>query len=413
MSYLSHHHGSYWFQLRVPAPLVPHYSQLVRINLQTQDRVAAQHQAYQLAGYWLARFHAERHGSPYAVPPTPQPPAVATLDPPADSAPLTEPAVVGCSYDDLYAAWKRLDPDRDPTILREMKAIAKLVKEFTGVPPSGLQRADVARLRDHLARQRLARGTVAKKIGFVSTLLQAGYDAGLLSGNVARGMRVPKTQVETLVRRGFSVDELQRLVTSPIYTQRYRPEGGRGEAAAWLPLIALAAGARLEEIAQLHCDDLIADPVHGSLMRITDEGSGQRLKTESSRRMVPLHPQLIAAGLLCYAEVVREQGHQWLFPELDPDHDGRRGSNFGKWFQRYLRASNGLKIIDPEVVFHSLRHNFKTLCRAARIDEEIHDALTGHAATSVGRGYGEVPLDCLVPAIRSIVLPVTFPVIQE
>ena len=33
-----------------------------------------------------------------------------------------------------------------------------------------VQRVDVARFRDHLGRQKLARGTIGKKIGFVSTL---------------------------------------------------------------------------------------------------------------------------------------------------------------------------------------------------------------------------------------------------
>lgn len=36
MFYLSYHHGSYWFQLRVPAPLVAKYGRVLRVHLQTQ-----------------------------------------------------------------------------------------------------------------------------------------------------------------------------------------------------------------------------------------------------------------------------------------------------------------------------------------------------------------------------------------
>ncbi|MFZ4539143.1 tyrosine-type recombinase/integrase [Propionivibrio sp.] len=418
MSYFTYHHSSYWFQLRVPVPLVPRYGRLLRINLQTQERPVAQYQSFQLAGQWLARFQAERSdpGQQYplaiatndvlvnpAVPPQPAPK-------PTD--PVT-PTLVGPGYADLYQAWKRIDPDRDSTILREMRSIADQMKSFCKKTPGQLQRVDVARFRDHLGNQRLARGTIAKKIGFISTLLQAGYDAGLVPSNVARGLRVPKGKIETLVRRSYSTSELERLMASSLYTSRYRPVGGGGEAAAWLPLIALATGARLEEIAQLRVEDLILDRQHGPLMRITDEGEGQQLKTESSRRIIPIHPQLIDAGLLRYADLVREARHDWLFPELVADHDGRRGANFGKWFQRYLRDTSGLGILDPAVVYHSFRHTFKTFCRAASIDEEVSDTLTGHAPTSIGRTYGEMPLSRLVPAIRSLVFPVAFPIIQD
>ncbi|MFZ4537844.1 hypothetical protein [Propionivibrio sp.] len=56
---------------------------------------------------------------------------------------------------------------------------------------------------------------------------------------------------------------------------------------------------------------------------------------------------------------------------------------------------------------------FKTLCRAASIDEEVSDALTGHAPISVGRSYGEMPLSRTIPAIRSLVFLIEFPLVQE
>ncbi len=48
-------------------------------------------------------------------------------------------------------------------------------------------------------------------------------------------------------------------------------------------MIGLVTGARLEEIAQLLTHDIIEDSEHGPLMRITDEGETQRLKTIGSR----------------------------------------------------------------------------------------------------------------------------------
>ena len=174
-------------------------------------------------------------------------------------------------------------------------------------------------------------------------------------------------------------------------------------------MLALATGARLEELCQLRVNDIVLHPIHGVLMRISDQGEGQRIKTTSSRRTVPLHPELFESGFMEYVEEVEEAGPQWLFPDLEPDHDGRRSGNFSKWFGRYLRNERGCRVKDRSVVFHSFRHSFKSLCREAEISEEVHDALTGHASTSVGRSYGQVPLPALVKAVRKIEFPVPLP----
>jgi hypothetical protein len=40
-------------------------------------------------------------------------------------------------------------------------------------------------------------------------------------------------------------------------------------------------------------------------------------------------------------------------------------------------------------VFHSFRHGFKDALRAAGVNEDVNDALTGHSGgNSVARGYG-------------------------
>ncbi|OYV48219.1 MAG: hypothetical protein B7X10_03390 [Burkholderiales bacterium 21-58-4] len=198
-----------------------------------------------------------------------------------------------------------------------------------------------------------------------------------------------------------------------VYTKNKRPRACGGEAIVWVPLIALATGARLEEICQLRVTDLTLDHAHGALLCITDEAVGQTLKTASSRRIIPIHPDLIRAGLLDYQEAVGEKGHDWLFPQLEPDHDGRRGGTFGQGFSRYLRSPSGCCILDRRVVFHSFRHTFKTLCREAGLTEELHDALTGHVGQSVGRSYGHMPLLALTEAVVRIRFPIEFPRIES
>lgn len=313
------------------------------------------------------------------------------------------------TIDDAVIYWRRMRPDLSKSTLREVEAVVKEYKKIVRKRLPDLERLDIAAYRDKLISNGLARGTVSKKIGFISTLLQTAYDAGHLPQNVARGLRIPKAKVPDITRRAFTTQELKRIFTSPVYTQKMRPRACGGEAIAWIPLIALATGARLEEVSQLRVADIYIDDGHGPLMRITDEGEGQTLKTVSSRRIIPIHPELVRAGFLDYHEAISEQGHEWLFPALEPDHDGRRGGTFGQGFSRYLRSSKGCCILDRRVVFHSFRHTFKTLCRESGLSEELHDALTGHAGQTVGRTYGHMPISALVSAVARIRFPIQFP----
>lgn len=430
MSYLVYHHGTFWFQIRVPKSLVPRYGTHIRQNLGLTERALVQPLAYQLASQWLSRFAFEKtgvdsldavpfslfqnatHAGEYDLPAMlrPSAPPQQPMSPQRSSDLLND---VADSFDGLLRYWRMLHTECSPSTYKEVTSVVKHAKRSIQKRPSELQRTDIAAYRDRLIASRLARATVSKKIGFISTLLQTAVDSGVLKHNVARGLRIPKPKVDTVVRRAFTPKELEKIFLSPVYSQQKRYRAGGGAAARWLPLIALATGTRLEEICQLKVSDILLDYNHGPLLRICDDGEGQRVKTSGSRRIIPLHPDLLKAGFLDYRQEIEELGHDWLFPALEPDHDGRRSGNWSKWFGRYLRSSRGCHILDRRLVFHSFRHTFKTLCREAILSEETHDALTGHKSSTVGRSYGHVPLSTLVEAVGRIRFPVTFPKISD
>ena len=140
-----------------------------------------------------------------------------------------------------------------------------------------------------------------------------------------------------------------------------------------------------------------------------DQEQGRRLKTTASARLVPIHPELTRIGFLHFVDWIRSAGQDArLFPVLTPGPKGGFGEAWSKWFGRYKRD---LGITNKASVFHSFRHGFKDAARAARVSEDLHDALTGHIGSSVGRTYGakdmvrRFGLETLADAVNRIKYP--------
>jgi integrase len=191
-------------------------------------------------------------------------------------------------------------------------------------------------------------------------------------------------------REPWHIDELRLLFSSPVFVGGARPKGGRGEAAFWLPLLALYTGARLSELAALTAADVVIERPPGiAIITITEDLDQRRtLKTLASRRVVPIHTEVIRLSFLNFVEdVCRDHGKQArLFPLLTPGSRGGLGEGWSKWFGRYIRS---IGITNTASVFHSFRHGCKDALRAAGVDEDVNDALTGHVGPgTVAPKYG-------------------------
>jgi integrase len=153
---------------------------------------------------------------------------------------------------------------------------------------------------------------------------------------------------------------------------------GRGEEPhrRWVPWIAAFSGARLEEI----CGANVADVYQfGGVwcldIRLDNRGQKDSLKNLGSERKVPLHPAVIEEGFLQY--VAKLPKHCPLFPNLTPDLYGKRGGSGSKRLCRWIRVNLGMG--NPrKAPNHAWRHRFKSVCRRAGVEEEYHEALTGH-----------------------------------
>ncbi len=244
----------------------------------------------------------------------------------------------------------------------------------------------------HPGAPRVSAATVNKQLGAVMAIASWAHANGSIPEDTPWSdpfakMSVQEDQSE---RTSFETAELQRLFAAPVFTRHEYPQGGRGSAAFWLPLLALLTGARQGELAGLTAADVQLDTETSTpLLFITEKVSrGRTLKTKTSQRVIPIHAELVRLGFLQHVGDVRSQegNDAWLFPLVAPVKGKARSSTWSKWFGRYLRAQG---VTDTNKVFHSFRHRFKDEARAGGVEVEVHNALMGQAdASTVGGRYG-------------------------
>ncbi len=268
--------------------------------------------------------------------------------------------------------------------------------------------------RKHPEAPRVSGATVNKQLGGVRAIASWAHANGIIPEDAPWSDPFAKMHVQEdqSDRTSFETAELQLLFAAPAFTKHEYPEGGRGPAAFWLPLLALLTGARQGELAGLTANDVQVDMETSTpLLFITEKASrGRRLKTKTSQRVVPIHGELVRLGFLQYVEEVRRRDgtDAWLFSPIAPVVGKPRSSTWSKWFGRYLRAQG---VTDTNKVFHSFRHRFKDEARAGGVEVEVHNALMGQADATVGGRYGakEMLARFGVKVLRAAVAKVAYP----
>ena len=242
----------------------------------------------------------------------------------------------------------------------------------------------------HVNGRPISGTTVRKLLGALSTVLGWAKREGYLTVNPAEGITVARGRLDGVEsgRLPYSADDLKAIFSHE----------RDGDANHWLPWLALYTGARLEELGQLRTADVRRED--GVNYLAIEPGDGKRVKTKSSRRRIPLHPELVKLGFLALVQRQREAGHERLFPELRPNRHGAHTAVWTKWWGTHAREVCGIR--DSRKTFHSFRHLWKRTARTV-MTEEFHDALTGHSNGSVGRSYGNgVPLKALAEAMAKM-----------
>ena len=331
---------------------------------------------------------------------------------------------------EVLKAWaeaKRLDDGDDrstaKTIAEFETVIGRFIELHGDMPVTSITRATCQEFRASLAKiptsgkgirslsvaQAIARGeaeglplpgiaTVRKQLKVLSTVLHFARERlGLIQEEPvsASGLlrtlakSVKKSETRSQDEKGYSRKELQRIFSSPLFRGQWSPpRADYGQALYWLPLLMAYTGARREEMAQLLVSDVCYDEEADCWYLDIRPGAGKTLKTYSSFRKVPLHPDLLALGFIDYRNSLPADGR--LFPKLTLHPVDGYGHAIGKTWSGYLDDVVGLETAASPS--HGFRHSFKTLCRDVGIDERLADWLTGHAPANVGATYGHYPM---------------------
>jgi integrase len=157
----------------------------------------------------------------------------------------------------------------------------------------------------------------------------------------------------------------------------------------WVPLIMLFSGARPGEIAQLSISDIRNE--NGTwIMHITDDGGGDKsVKNENSKRILPIHDQLLELGFIDHHAAIKEAGHDRLFPKAERNSRGQMIADFSRMFSRYL---TDLGIKDGRGYSqYSFRHGAADALRRAGFLDHEFKFLMGHGDTSMTGRYGTMP----------------------
>jgi integrase len=176
-------------------------------------------------------------------------------------------------------------------------------------------------------------------------------------------------------RTAYSISEIVAILQK---VNELRDSFDKNQSRYWVPTIAAYSGMRLTEICQLYLNDLVQK--NEIWCFDINEKEDKRLKTENSRRLLPIHDKLIEQGLLELVNELQLQGNERLFPELHKEKYNGYGRQMSKWFTAFNRKHITQ---DPLKTFHSIRHAIANELKQCGVETELISELLGHQVSSI------------------------------
>ncbi|WP_207064039.1 site-specific integrase [Motiliproteus sp. SC1-56] len=277
-------------------------------------------------------------------------------------------------------------------------------------PWSQLTRQDAKRYRQHLITcyeahlndsadcEQLQSRTAEAYFQLFKSLVEFAWAEGYHTRDIARHLllSLPKS---SNAYPSFEASDIHQILHSYLYTNTEIP-GHHPQAYIsayfWLPLLGPYTGARLNELCQLRVEDVrcLGGIWYLSITEDDPQANKERqksLKTEASRRSVPLHAAILNAGFLEFlAERRAADGeHGQLFEDLTWDPKNKFGKKAGRWYNEKFLKKIGLATPERKC-FHSNRHTVTQHLYSEHDepDEKIA-CIVGHEGKTTTSKYGK------------------------
>lgn len=218
--------------------------------------------------------------------------------------------------------------------------------------------------------------TINNYLAYICSVFSHAYDEHHIDRNPAT-----KLEVEELddIDRAYAPKEL-KLLWDNLSFDTQKPSR------YWTVLIAMYQGMRLNEICQLHTDDIYTNSIGIDVIDINARGK-KKVKNKSSRRVIPIHPKLIELGLMDFVTKRKKalsNKVDLLFCDVNADKYGNYIRNTSYWFNKAYKS----KLFSKEKGdqgYHSIRHSFIQQCQnQADMDDRVNEEISGHNPTTVG-----------------------------
>lgn len=269
-----------------------------------------------------------------------------------------------CTLSDLsaeYLALRKLDPAPVCAAIEALLSVAgnKNIEDYN--------RQDARAVLTHLKAKGSATGTMRRRIGTLSAIINYGYAEHEIERRNPFSRLMIEGEGDDVQKRGtFSIDQLRA---------GYRAAFASGSEVKLLMPILGETGCRIAEIVGLRIEDI---DLEREAIRIVPH-SARRLKTRGSERELPL----VGAALDAVRLIVGSRRDGYLLPRYLKEGTIRatHASNaLNKWLKREF---DGLTA-------HSLRHTFRDRLRAVECPMELIDQLGGWSSIgSAGSNYGK------------------------
>jgi integrase len=201
--------------------------------------------------------------------------------------------------------------------------------------------------------------------------------------NPMEGIKFRQSKSRQEERERFTEEDLQKIFDPGNYLTEIKRRKRNSKVIVgcyWIPIILLFTGCRINEICQLHIDDIKKFKGKGNLwyIDINDDTDDKRLKNKSSKRQIPVHQVLVDLGFIEYWEKLKKKSEKRVFPELTYTRDGY-SKDVSRWFNEVYLTKLDIKIPQKKVI-HSFRHTFIDTLKQGRFMMGMIEEIVGHSS---------------------------------